>query len=173
MSSAEKLYDEAQIASAVKRLAGEIVAHCRGEELLVQCVMNGGLITTALLVPHIPNLLRMDYVHASRYREQMHGGHLDWKVGPSLDVKGQSVLVVDDIFDEGYTLKAICDYCREQGAASVRSAVLVNKTHNRKVDGFVPDFVGLTVPDRYVFGSGMDYNGYLRNLPGIFALADK
>lgn len=171
-ASAVQLFDGNQVQYALKRVAEQIAEQTRGEELVVQCVMNGGLFTTALLVPHIPNLMCMDYVHASRYRGNTYGGQLQWKAGPNVDMRGHTVLVVDDIFDEGHTLKAICDYCTESGASTVLSAVLVNKEHDRKVEGFVPDFIGLNVPDRYVFGSGMDYKGYLRNHAGIYAVAD-
>ena len=84
--------------------------------------------------------------------------------------QGSVVLVVDDIFDEGDTLKAILDQVRRQGAAAVYSAVLVNKRHERKVPGLTVDFVGLDVPDRYVFGCGMDYKEYWRQLPAIYAV---
>lgn len=82
------------------------------------------------------------------------------------------MLVIDDIFDEGDTLKAIVAEVRRQGAAAVYSAVLVNKRHDRKAAGLTVDFVGLEVPDRYVFGCGMDYKEYWRNLPAIYAVRD-
>jgi len=80
------------------------------------------------------------------------------------------VLIVDDILDEGVTLRAVADYCRDAGAREVRVAVLVQKLHDRNQVGVRPDFKGLDVPDRYVFGCGMDYREYFRNLTAIYAL---
>ena len=95
----------------------------------------------------------------------------DWIAPPRPAVSGQVVLVVDDIFDEGDTLQAILNAVHQQGAAAVYSAALVNKRHNRKVPGLTVDFIGLEVPDRYVFGCGMDYQEYWRNLPTIYAVS--
>lgn len=169
-ASAQQLYSAAQVEEAARDLAGQIANHTQGRELLVLCVMNGGLVATALLLPHLPNPVRLDYIHATRYRDQIQGNSLRWQAEPSTELAGKTVLVVDDIFDEGYTLKTICAYCSQQGAREVCAAVLVNKLHDRKVESFTPNFMGLDVPDLYVFGSGMDYKGYLRNMPGIYAL---
>jgi hypoxanthine phosphoribosyltransferase len=134
--------------------------------------MNGGLVLTAALLARLHFALRVDYMHATRYRERTSGSDLHWKVEPSQDLAGKDVLVVDDILDEGYTLDAILAYCRRQSPASLRTAVLVRKMHSRGVSPAV-DFIGLEVPDRYVFGYGMDYKGYWRNAPGIYAVAER
>ena len=83
-----------------------------------------------------------------------------------------SVLIVDDILDEGLTLDAIVGYCRQQGAKEVHSAVLVEKNHARRANHISATFTGLQVDDRYVFGCGMDYKGYMRNLPEIYAITN-
>ena len=98
------------------------------------------------------------------------GADLQWKARPGMSLEGRCVLVVDDILDEGLTLAAVLEWCREQGAEQVLSAVLVHKDHDRKPALKRADFTGLTVPDRYVFGCGMDYQGRFRNLRGIYAL---
>ena len=113
-----------------------------------------------------------NYLHATRYQGTRGGAVLKWITRPSQDLRGRTVLVVDDILDEGLTLAAILDYCREQGASAVYSAVLVEKKHDRKAANQQADFVGLHIEDRYVFGYGMDYHGYLRNVKGIYAVAD-
>lgn len=90
---------------------------------------------------------------------------------PMIEFRDRPVLIIDDILDEGHTLAAIIDYCREQGAASVQCAVLVDKQHERKArPDLKADYVGLEVEDRYIFGYGMDYQGYWRNAPGIYAV---
>ena len=98
----------------------------------------------------------------------MHGGKLDWIVGPKVPARNRDVLLVDDILDEGTTVSAIEDSFLREGAKQVYKAVLIVKKRLRTQEIKV-DFAGLEVPDRYVFGYGMDYKGYLRNAPGIYA----
>ena len=116
--------------------------------------------------------VELDYVHATRYRGDVRGRTLEWLAHPSSDFKGRSVLIVDDILDEGITLAAIVAHCRELGAREICCAVLVDKQLGRPRALARADFTGLTVEDRYVFGCGMDYRGYFRNLPAIYALKE-
>ncbi len=136
---------------------------------VVLCVMQGGLVTAGRLLPLLDFPLEQDYLQASRYGHSLSGGGLRWMARPSIPLTGRTVLLLDDIHDEGQTLAAIVDDCRRAGAETVMTAVLVNKRHERK-RGTSADFHALEVPDRYVFGCGMDYHGFLRNLPGIYAL---
>jgi hypoxanthine phosphoribosyltransferase len=168
---ADCLYERAAVERALDAMAESIRARLDGTDPVVLAVMTGGLIPAAGLLLRLDFPMRVDYVHATRYRETTAGGELCWKRRHEVPLAGRTVLVVDDILDEGYTLQAIVEHCRCEGAARVWSAVLVEKQHGRGV-GFAADFVGLTVEDRYVFGYGMDYKGYLRNAPGIYAVAD-
>lgn len=168
--AADCLHDEAAVGLALDRMAEEIRAVLAGKDLVALVVMNGGFVPAAALLLRLELPLRVDYVHATRYREGTSGGELDWKRRHEENLSGRDVLVIDDILDEGYTLAAIVEQCRLDGARRVWSAVLVEKRRARPID-FAADFVGLTVPDRYVFGYGMDYKGYLRNARGIFAVA--
>lgn len=172
LATADCCYTRAQVDEALDEMALAITATLQDNNPLVLCVLNGGLIATGTLLLRLPFPLNCDYVHATRYRDKTHGGELNWIAKSSYPLKDRHVLIVDDIFDEGLTLKALIKYCREEGAASVRSAVLVNKLHDRKTD-LQADFVGLDVEDRYVFGYGMDYKGYLRNAPGIYAVNEQ
>ena len=167
-ANAEMLYTSQQVEAAFDRMAKAISLELAGLDPVVICVMNGGVIPTASLLIRMDFPLRQDYVHATRYRGATAGGELHWIRRHMEPIDGQNVLVIDDIFDEGVTLAAIIDACREEGAIKVMSAVLVEKKRSRPT-GPKPDFVGLEVEDRYVFGYGMDYKGYLRNAPGIFA----
>jgi hypoxanthine phosphoribosyltransferase len=134
--------------------------------------MNGGLLPTGLLLQRLPFPMKVDYLHATRYREKTVGSlELMWQRMPSESLSNRHVLIVDDILDEGHTLAEIIKYCQAQGPASLRSAVLAQKDHDRGVRPPL-DYVGLRVPDRYVFGCGMDYKGYWRNLMGIYAVTD-
>ena len=169
--SSDCLHTAAAVDAAFIQLAADIRPHLAATNPVAVCVMQGGLVTAGKLLPLLDFPLQQDYLQASRYGANTTGGQLTWLARPAAELKGRTVLLLDDIHDEGTTLAAIVADCLDAGAAAVFSAVLVNKIHNRK-RGTAADFVGLDVPDRYVFGCGMDYQGYLRNLPGIHALAE-
>ncbi|MGH8461531.1 MAG: hypoxanthine-guanine phosphoribosyltransferase [Stenotrophobium sp.] len=170
LKSADCLHDAAAIRAAYDRLAQQIAVEYSGRQPLFLCVMIGGLHPTAEITTRLEIQFQIDYLHATRYRGETTGGGLLWKAYPQISVSGRDVLVIDDILDEGHTIAAIVDALREQGAASVKVAVLAEKLHARKADGAHADFVGVTVEDRYVFGCGMDYKGYWRQLPAIYAV---
>lgn len=167
---ADLLHSAAEVDAAYDRLAAAITERLHDANPVVLVVLNGGVVPAGQLLPRLAFPLQMGYLHATRYRGDTRGGTLHWVVKPRPEVAGRTVLVLDDIFDEGYTLEAIVRELRAMGAREVLSAVLVDKVHARKVPGFSVDFVGLQVPDRYVFGCGMDYHEYLRNLPGVYAV---
>ncbi len=168
-AEADCLFTAEQVEGALDRLAAGITADYQDQNPLVLCVMNGGLIVTAGLLQRLDFPLQSDYLHATRYRGKTRGGELHWLRESTHPLVGRAVIVVDDILDEGYTLAAIVEHCRAQGASSVASVALVEKQHTRK-HGIEADYIGLVVEDRYVFGYGMDYKDYLRNAPGIFAV---
>lgn len=170
LEQAECLYSPAEVQQAFDRMASAIDARLRDRNPLVVCVMNGGLVPTGHLVVRLNFPLQIDYLHATRYRGATSGGELHWLAKPHMEVRDRSVLIIDDILDEGVTLAAIVESLRERGARDVLTAVLVEKLHDRKTGLRQADFVGLQVDDRYVFGCGMDYKGFLRNAPGIYAI---
>lgn len=169
---ADCLIDEAEIGAAYDRMAADITRDLAELDPVVMCVMLGGLQATAELGKRLTFPFELDYLHATRYRGETAGGELVWKVSPGLRLADRHVLIVDDIIDEGHTLAAILDSIRGQGAASVRTAMLLLKDHDRRAPGLSADYVGCTVADRYVFGSGMDYKGYFRQLPGVWAIGE-
>jgi hypoxanthine phosphoribosyltransferase len=170
-NEAECLFDRAAVETAIERMAESITQELADKNPLVISVMSGAMIPAGILLSHLDFPLHIDYIHASRYRGETSGGELAWRVTPRYELKDRVVLIIDDILDEGLTLQAIIDSCKQLGAAAVYSAVLVKKLHQRNI-GIEADFVGLEVEDRYVFGFGMDYKEYLRNAPGIFAVKD-
>ena len=171
MAEADCLFTPEEVSEALERMGAAITARLAAANPLVLCVMHGGLITAGRLLPRLPFPLESGYLHATRYGNETWGGHLDWKVRPTEDLRGRTVLLVDDILDEGRTLAAIIDYCKREGAGEVLTAVLVDKQHERKINpGMSADFVGLVSPDRFLFGCGMDYKGYWRNAAGIYAV---
>ena len=171
LNRADCLYDHHAVNVALDCMAATITEKLKETCPLVLCVMTGALITVGHLVTRLAFPLEIDYIHATRYRGTTRGGDLHWLVEPRHSLKNRTVLIVDDIMDGGLTLAAILDYCKQQGANAVYSAVLVSKNRMRE-EGvkFEPDFIGLTTPDRYLFGFGLDYEEHLRNVPGIYAV---
>lgn len=175
LENAELIYSATQIHQAIEQLAAQINNRLENtaEPLIVLPIMNGGLVLSGHLITRLKMPLLVDYIHATRYREKTTGSSLEWKVKPQLTLKNRTLLLIDDIYDEGHTLQAVVEYCKEQGAAQVYSVVLVEKNHPRAKATVKSDFTGLIVEDRYVFGFGMDYKGLLRNLDGIYAVNDR
>ena len=170
LREAELVHDAATLQSAIVRMGAAISAALVGESAVFLTVMQGALPFAGQLATAIDATLEFDYVHATRFRGTTTGGELKWMRRPTSVLKGRTVLLVDDILDEGHTLSAIRDWCFDEGAARVLLAVLCEKRHGRTVPGLQADFVGVEVPDRYVFGYGMDYHELGRNLPAIYAL---
>ncbi len=170
LARAELVHDHAVLAATIERMGAQIDHVLGAEAAVFITVMQGALVFAGQLATTIRAPLAFDYLHATRYRGTTSGGELHWLKRPSTDLSAATVLLVDDILDEGHTLAAIRDYCVEQGAARVLIAVLCEKHHGRRVPGIEADFVGVGVPDRYVFGYGMDYHEQGRNLAAIYAV---
>ena len=172
LSKAELIYNAEQVADAIDVIAEKLNQRLKDAQPLILCVMNGGLVFTGHLVTRLNCFPQIDYLHATRYRDQTSGTTLDWRAYPNSDLKNRTIVILDDILDEGITLKAIVEYCHDQGAKEVLTAVLIQKIHDRCVEGLISDYVGLEVADKYVFGFGMDYQSQLRHLNGIYALSE-
>lgn len=173
LANAELVHDRAAIARAIDTMAVHIRGDYAHDVPVFLTVMHGGLPFAGELALALGALgldLEMDYLHATRYRGATSGGELVWKHRPATPLRGRRVLLVDDIVDEGHTLAAVRAWCRGEGARDVRIAALAVKRHDRCVEGLCADYAGVDVPDRYVFGFGMDYHEQGRNLPGIYAL---
>ncbi len=170
LESADLIHDEAAIDAAVRRVATQAEAKLRDALPLVLAVMGGGVVFAGQLLPRLHFPLEFDFIHVTRYRGGTQGGQVSWPVAPHVPIAGRTVLVIDDILDEGATLAAVRARFLEQGAAAFYSAVLCEKDLGSRVKPIRADFVGVTVPDRYVFGCGMDVHGAWRNLPAIYAL---
>ena len=171
MSEADCLYTEAQVEAAIDQVAAAINRELAESNPVVFCVMNGGLIFSGKLLPKLGFPLELSYLHATRYRSETTGGELFWKAKPEISFIDREVLIIDDILDEGHTLSAIIEFCKHAGASAVHTAVLIDKTHDRKArPDLKANYVGLPCEDRFIFGYGMDYKGYWRNAAGIFAV---
>jgi hypoxanthine phosphoribosyltransferase len=169
-SHSEEIVSASDVSASIERMARDIGASISDDFPLVLSVMGGAAVFTGMLLPHLDFPLEFDYIHLTRYRNSTAGGdRMEWRVAPAESVKDRVVLVLDDILDEGETMAAIRDRILAMGATRFMSAVLCEKVI-AKDKPLRPDFCGFEVPDRYVFGCGMDAKGYWRNLPGIRAM---
>ncbi|HEC75542.1 MAG TPA: hypoxanthine-guanine phosphoribosyltransferase [Methylophaga aminisulfidivorans] len=168
---ADLLFDHQQINTALEDIADKLKQDYADKKPLLVCVMNGSVITAGHLLPKLNFALEQDYIHATRYGDQTVGGELQWRAKPNAELSGRHVILIEDIFDEGVTLAALREYCHAAGAVSVSCVCLFNKQHNNKI-GTHPEYIGLEVPNRYVFGFGMDVEGLWRNLPAVYAMKE-
>jgi hypoxanthine phosphoribosyltransferase len=177
LDTADLLFDRDTLEDAIETMADEIADDYGDDDTppVFITIMHGGMpfaVQLAFALGENELDLEFDYLHATRYRGNTTGSGLAWLHRPATPLQGRRVLLVDDIPDEGHTLKAVRQWVEDQGAADVRVAVLAVKDHDRLVEGIEADYVGVEVPDRYVFGYGMDFHEQGRNLPGIYALAE-
>ena len=170
LQQAEIVFNTADIERAIDRLAQRLTERLGDVSPLVLCVMQGGLMFAGKIMSQLPLAAEFDYIHATRYGDNTTGDEIKWIAYPKKKLQDRVVLILDDILDEGYTLAAIEQYCREQGASDVISAVLLQKKHDRLKPGMRCEYAALVVDDRYVFGYGMDYRGKLRHLDKIYAI---
>lgn len=169
---ADCLVDMNTIETQLDHMAQIMNQQLHDKQPVVLCTMIGGIITTGLLLPKLQFDMQLDYIHATRYGNNTVGYDLEWRAYPRISLKQRCVVIVDDILDGGLTLAEIAKHCAQVGASEVYTAVLVDKTAKRAPGGLThADFAAVTVPDRFLFGLGLDYKGYFRNAPGIFAVA--
>jgi len=169
LENSDLVADAEKVGAAIRRLAGEIEGEFKERYPLVLVVMGGAVVFAGQLLPLLRMPLDFDYIHATRYGAAVTGGGIEWRVEPPRGARGRDVLVLDDILDGGQTMRAIRERLMELGANSFHCAVLVEKILPKEKP-LSADFVGLRIPDRFVFGCGMDAKGYWRNLPEIRAM---
>lgn len=171
LEEADELVAADAVRAAVERMALEISAKLKDDFPVVLSVMGGAAIFTGQLLPLLRFPLEFGAIEVTRYNNDIQGREITWRLPPRDNVRDRVVLVIDDILDEGITLAAIKKRLVEMGARAVFSAVFADKAIGRPKP-VAADFVGVTVPNRYVFGFGMDAYGLWRNLPAIYALKD-
>jgi hypoxanthine phosphoribosyltransferase len=171
LQQAELLYSAEQVQAALHSIAQRINATLANDYPLVLSVMGGAVVFSGQLLPLLDFPLDFDYVHVSRYGDARHGGVLQWKVEPRENVRGRVVLLLDDILDEGHTLATLYERVLALGAEKCYSAVFADK-QNGCDKPIRADFVGIELPNRFVFGYGMDIEGAWRNLPAIYAVKE-
>lgn len=171
-AGAERIASPEEVAAAFDRLAEDIATRLAGREPVLVAVLEGGRMPAAeisrrLTIPHVNDALRV-----GRYGNGAKGGQLRWHALPETPLHGRAVVVIDDILDEGITLAGVARHCREAGAGEVLTCVLTEKDLPERAAELEPDFRGFLVPDRYIVGCGMDYQGRWRELPGLYALEE-
>ena len=172
VAQADLLVDRPTIDKAIASIADAIARDYKGEVPVFLSIMNGALPFAGQLALELGARgqdAQFDYMQASRYHGET-GGELVWKHRPVSALFGRRVILVDDILDEGFTLQGVREWCLEQGATDVRIAVLTVKQHDRCLPGVKADYAGVNLPDRFVFGFGMDVDESLRSLPAIYAM---
>lgn len=171
LETAELLYSMTEIDLALDKLAMELTEQFASDNPLILTVMNGAMVITGHLLPRLSFPLQLDYIHLTRYGDELTGSEITWLTEPIHDLRGRTVIIIEDIVDHGITVQAVREYCQVQGVKAVVCATLLDKKEIEK-QGKMPEYIGMTVPNRYVFGFGMDYKGYWRNLPAIFAVVE-
>jgi len=174
LQHAQLLVDRSTIDQAIATMADTIAHDYQGDTPVYISIMQGALPFAGQLAVELGARgqdLQFDYLHATRYHGES-GGELVWLHCPITPLSGRRVLLIDDILDEGLTLHEVQQWCLEKGAIDARIAVLAIKQHNRCLSDVKADYSGVVIPDRYVFGFGMDINDKLRSLPGIYAFKE-
>ncbi len=173
LQNAVEIVDAATVQQAVTQVAETLNERFDrpGDETfpLVLGVMGGAVVFVGNLLPQLRFPLEFDYIHVSRYGDDDRGGQVVWKVIPRANVAGRTIIVLDDILDEGETLAHVKQRLIDMGAAEVIIAVFADKAIKRSKP-LKADIIGLTIPDKFVVGYGMDVYGYWRNLPGLWAI---
>ncbi|KAB8058527.1 MULTISPECIES: hypoxanthine-guanine phosphoribosyltransferase [Janthinobacterium] len=173
IKNAELLFDQDTVQASITRMADVLNTRFNAEDSqefpLVLGVMGGAVVFTGNLLPQLSFPLEFDYIHVSRYGDDDKGGEVVWKVIPRSNVAGRTVIVLDDILDEGETLAHVKQRLLDMGASEVILAVFADKAIGKKKP-VQADIVGLVIPNRFVVGFGMDAYGYWRNLPGLWAI---
>ena len=170
MTVSKCLVKQNELEKLIKIMAKEIEVKLGTLNLIIVTIMNGGLIPTGIFMKYFQPACELDYIHLSRYGNQTTGGRIKWHRRPQKIIHNRNILLIDDILDQGVTLETAVNECYNQGAKSVHTAVMVKKDITHRQGFQKSDFFALELPDEYLFGSGLDYKGYFRNLDGIYAV---
>lgn len=168
-----EMIDKSQIEATVKKLAAEIEKDYQNKNPLIIGILKGSFVFLSDLVRFLPFDLEIDFVRVASY-----GNSTCSSCEPKLlaetvtDVKGRHIILVEDIVDTGITTSFVCDYLKDKEAASVKLCSLLNKPSRRRVEITI-DYEGLSVPDKFIVGYGLDCAEKYRNLPAIYSLDEE
>ena len=176
LADSEVLFTADQVSAATTRIAQALNRDYADQHPLILSVMGGAVVFSGQLLPQLDFPLDFDIVQASRYGDKTVGTQLTWRVAPRDNIVGRDVIILDDILDEGITLAAIVELVKRTGAKSVACAVFCVKDYGEETNAKKPlkaGYVGIVVPNRFIYGYGMDVSGAWRNLPAIYAVKGK
>jgi hypoxanthine phosphoribosyltransferase len=167
----ERSINASVIDAAVQRVAGEINHDYEGKDPLFLAILNGSFIFAADLLRKITIPCRISFVKLASYSGTTSKKQIDELIGLNEDINGKHVIIVEDIVDTGLTIDKLLTDLKHFNPASVRLACFTFKKDAFQKD-FQIDYLGITIPDEFVVGYGLDYDGYGRNLPDIYKLID-
>jgi hypoxanthine phosphoribosyltransferase len=166
------LFSREQIDRRVAEMATQISADFEGTELIALCVLKGAMFFCADLVREMSMDVALDFIQVSSYGNQKHSsGVVTILKEPQLDMRGKSVLIVEDIVDSGLSIREVHNYIESRGAVKVKTAAFLDKAKARKVP-FTPDYVGFEIEPQFVIGYGLDFAEKYRNIPEVQVLSD-
>ncbi len=168
----EILFTREEIQRRVKELGIQISKDYKDKKLLIISLLKGSFIFTADLVREISIPLKIEFMTTSSYGHSREStGKVQVLYDIEGDLKGYDVLIADDIADTGITMDFVINYLKSKNPNSVKSCVLLDKPSRRRVE-LEADYVGFTIPDKFIVGYGLNYGDYYRNLPYVFAFVD-
>lgn len=170
LATSKRLMKQNEVEKLMRTMTKEIEVKLGDLNLVILTIMSGGLVPTGIFMKYFKSVCELDYIHLTRYGNQTTGGEIKWHRRPQSIVKNRNVLLIDDILDRGITLETAMHECYNQGANSVHTAVMVKKNISCRSGVQNSDFFAVELPEGYLFGSGLDYKGYFRNLDGIYSL---
>ncbi|QZY56259.1 hypoxanthine phosphoribosyltransferase [Crassaminicella profunda] len=168
----ELLFSREDIQNRVKELGKQIAKDYEGKKILAVSLLKGSFIFAADLVREIDAPVRIEFMTTSSYGHgEETSGHVKVVHDLNMDLKDYDVLVIDDIADTGLTMEFVLEHLKAKNPASIKCCVLLDKPSRRKTE-LEADYVGFTIPDKFIVGYGLNYGDYYRNVPYVFAFVD-
>lgn len=166
----EVLFTEEQIASKVKELGKQITKDFNGNSIIAVGILKGAVVFYSDLIRNIDLDVKLDFIFASSYGDStVTSGRVNIQKDMDNDIEGKHVLIIEDIADTGVTLSNLIEVLKSRKPASIKVCCLLDKPSRRTTE-FNPDYIGFTIPDKFVIGYGLDYAEKYRNLPDIGVL---
>ena len=166
MDNLKVLIDEEKLQARIKEMAEQLMEEYKGKEITLICILKGSIFFTADLAKRIDGDVRVDFVRVSSYNGEESTGEIRMKLDLKDSIQGKDVIIIEDIIDTGRTLKYLKEYLKIKKPNSIKVCTLLDKKERRVCD-MEPDYVGFTIPDKFVVGYGMDYDEKYRNLPFV------
>ena len=166
------LISRTRIAERVAEMGKQIASDFAGTDMIALCVLKGGVFFCTDLMRSIDMDVALDFIQVSSYGNQKESsGVVTILKEPQLDMRGKSVLIVEDIIDSGLSMREVYNFIESRGTAQVKTATFLDKPKARKVP-FTADYVGFSIEPQFVVGYGLDFAEKYRNIPEVQVLSD-